>query len=361
MRISSVAVHVWMGWQTSMTHPLPRGLMLAVLGCFSLSSPAWADQPKTFTAQTYAYHQAHLALPLTQRVLPADEAVLDRQQQTNRDFGHDLRPKAASLNHPLAAEVKAMLEELPPDVRKLADRYLTAVYLVEGDHGTATTEAVRDKDGRWRLSYIVLNLSALDKTANQWGTWKESSAFRAAPGYTLRMTLETAKTDDLRGAIRFIFLHEMGHVVGQARGIHPSWEDSAPLTPQDFEKKKSVSILPISWRLENGKAVSVWKEKYPLLGQLDYYEFEKARLSLDQALKAYKSVAGSDFPSLYGATNLYDDFAESFVVYVHTRLLNKPYRVEVLRDGQSLFILRSCIERGTCTAKAGLVQAALAD
>jgi hypothetical protein len=240
-------------------------------------------------------------------------------------------------------------------VHTLASRYVVAVYLLENDYGTGTTEAVQDHEGRWRYGYIALNLTVLNRTANDWGTWKERSAFRPDPSAGLSMTLENPPDDTVQGALRFIFLHELGHVLGLALGVHGFWDDES--LPAETRESPFVRL---SWAPgEEGKLVSRWRNDFPLLSQLDFYRFDEARLNAKDAFEVYGALARTDFPSLYGATNLYDDFAESFVIYVHTRLLRKPYRVDVTgADGRHL-AAPSCLQDGRCPRKAAYVQALL--
>ena len=110
----------------------------------------------------------------------------------------------------------------------------------------------------------------------------------------------------------------------------------------------------------DGKLVSLWSKDFPALSRLDFYRFDEARLTGKEAFEVYDALARTDFPSLYGATNLYDDFAEAFVIYVHTRLLGRPYRVEVSgADGRRL-TAHSCLQDGRCPRKVALLEALLA-
>ena len=187
----------------------------------------------------------------------------------------------------------------------------------------------------------------LGRTANEWGTWKERSAFRTVPGVDLRMTLEAARDNTLEGAVRFIFLHELGHVLGLALDAHGFW-DAESLPPDT----RDSGFVRLSWREgAEDDMVSRWAERQPLLSNLHFYNFEKAPLTLDQAEAAYRELGETNFPSLYGATNLFDDFAEAFAIYVHTRLLKKPYGVVLSEGGRLRYTYRSCVQDGRCPDK----------
>jgi hypothetical protein len=319
-----------------------------------------ACTPGTPEVQRLQRYESLLERPLAERVLPADAAVLERAHRTNLDFGDDVRPRAAAPGHRLTPVVREALAGLPPAVTRVAGRHLAAVYLVEHDAGTATTEGVQGPDGRWRHAYIVLNLTALERDANAWATWKERSAFRPAAGYDLRVTIEPAPSDDRLGAVRFILLHELGHVLGLGLGVHGYWDAEDPLPPA------ATGLSPFaagSWELAEVQGKPTLRSRFaarePKLGGLGFYRFDRAPHSLAEAPALYAALEHTNFPSLYGATQVYDDFAESFAITVHTQLLGKPYEVELLREGRRFHVYRSCIVTGHCTEKAALVHALL--
>ncbi len=309
-------------------------------------------------------YEGLLQRPLVERVQPADAAVLDRAHATNLTYGDDVRPRAADPADPLAQVVREVLDALPPPVSRLAGRHLAAVYLVQGDVGTATTEGVQDRAGRWSHAYIVLNLTALGRDANAWAAWKEGSAFRPSPGYALRFTLEPPEHDDRAGAVRFILLHELGHVLGLALGVHGDWDDPSP---EPLPATRRSAFVALSWAYGPAQGPhkagmrSRYAERFPLLSQVAFYRFDKAPTALSAAPQIYAELAQTNFPSLYATQELFDDFAEAFAITVHTRLLGRPYRVEVLHDGQPVQVFSSCIATGACADKTAQIEALLWD
>lgn len=347
-------------------------VLLAVqLGALAAVLAGAGCSPAVPEVQRLPRYREALTRPLAERVRPADAAVLARAHHTNRTYGEDVRPTAAAPGHPLAAVVRRVLAGLPAPVARVAEQHLAAVYLVEGDLGTATTEGVWSAPGGWGHAYIVLNLSALDREANAWATWKEQSAFRPAAGYALRFTLEPPGTDDREGAVRFIVLHELGHVLGLGLGVHGYWDDDpappAPAVPTAPPGLPPLSpFAALSWARVPGEAGeapalrSRHAAAFPGPHFVDFYRFDQARSPLADAPALYAALARTDFPSLYGSLQVYDDFAEAFAIHVHTALLGKPYRVEVLREGVVVSTSTSCLADGRCPAKTAAVQALLA-
>ena len=304
--------------------------------------------------QRLSNYPGALQLSLEEKISLGNETLLDWQHRINLQYGQDIRPIRARALNPLVAKVHRMVARLPQRLRDLASRHLVALYLLENDWGTGATEAVQDAQGRWKLSYIALNLTALTRKANAWGAWKESSAFLTGAGHEIRMVLETPKEDTEEAAIRFIFLHELGHALGLALGAHGFWD--APNLPR---ATRDSPFLAVSWRNQQGKMTSRWAEDYPEFSKLAFYSFDKAKLPISAAESQYRALAKTDFPSLYGTTNIFDDFAETFAIYVHTQLMGKPYRVEVFRNGQRRFVYRSCIATGECPRKVAALKALL--
>ncbi|MBI4084071.1 MAG: hypothetical protein HY423_15820 [Candidatus Lambdaproteobacteria bacterium] len=349
-------VPTWHAWVRRAV-PATLALIAALVAAFALAltrGPA-AGAAELAPVQKLSYYPGALERPIEEKISLGTPELIDRQHAINKKYGQDVRPHPARPDHPLIPKVREMLAELPPAIRALASRYVVALYLVEGDYGTGTTEAVQDDQGRWRYTYVALNLSVLDRTANAWGTWKERSAFRSDPRHGISMVLEAPGEDTVTAALRFIFVHELGHVLGLGLGAHGWWD--APELPA---ATREAPFVRLSWQPDGkGDLMAPARARFPRLARLDFYAFEQARLPLAEAEAAYRELAQTDFPSLYGATNYFDDFAESFAIYVHTRMLGRPYRVEVRQAGETRFVFRSCIESGACAAKVEAVERVL--
>ena len=327
---------------------------IASIAVMTVGHTSAAAEPPPIV-QRLEHYAGALEKPIEEKIRLGDEAILEWQHQINLKFGQDIRPRKASPNHPLVPLMRKVLAELPPKIHALASKYVVAVYLLEDDFGTGTTDAVLDAQGRWRYSYIALNLTVLERTANDWSTWKENSTFTQDPDFQITMILEDEPDDTVEGALPFIFLHELGHSLGLSVEAHGFWDaEELPASTRDSP------YVGISWvDGGEGKMLSRWKERFPQLSELDFYSFKEAPLSTADAVSVYGSLAVSDFPSLYGATNLFDDFAEAFAIYVHHQLLGKPYRVVIRHKQQILFTYTSCIVSGLCPRKTAALEALL--
>ena len=70
----------------------------------------------------------------------------------------------------------------------------------------------------------------------------------------------------------------------------------------------------------------------------------------------YTQLEATNFPTLYAATNPFDDFAESFVTYVHTVMMKKPFEVAIQRNGKTVKRFGSCWETERCKQKRVLIE-----
>jgi hypothetical protein len=121
-----------------------------------------------------------------------------------------------------------MPAEVPEGLGRLAQDQVGALDLVQGNSWSARVEAMRDAQGRGLGGCILLKPDALGRSANAWASWREASAFRAEDGYRIALTLEPVQTDSIEAALRLVFLHELGHILGMVAGVHGFW--AAPET-----------------------------------------------------------------------------------------------------------------------------------
>ncbi|MEA3292072.1 MAG: hypothetical protein U9Q71_07210 [Pseudomonadota bacterium] len=311
-----------------------------------------AEAGALLPAQRSTYYQNLYARPLEERILPAPAAILELTHLGNRRAGVDLRPTAAAADHPLAPLVRAMIRSLPAPIYRLASRHLAGVFLVDRTFGSARAEGLWNPSDRLVGGYMVLNVTALARPANAWAGMRENSAFHSRGNVTIEVILEPPATDTPESALRFIFLHELGHVLGMGLGLHGHWA-----APETFPLTLHSPFARLSWQPDgHGGLVSPAKQAFPLLTQLHFYRFEAAPLPRSAAPRVYGQLARTDFPSLYGVLSAYEDFAEIFALYVHTRILDKPYAVVVQDGGRVIGIYRSCLQTGSCPAKAAFVE-----
>lgn len=290
---------------------------------------------------------AHLRnVPLQQRVRPATRAITTLAMRRNLANGVAVEPWSADLDHPLVPALYTMLAGLPAAIKAMARDHVVAIYLLRGNFGSARVEAAHNAHGRLIGGCILLNLDALERTANSWASWREGSAFRADERYRIRVTLEPPATDSKENALRFVFLHELGHILGMAAGVHGFWA-----APQTWWLTIRSPYTGLSWKTDGSQWLSPGKRRFPVLGLPRFYRFEASPLPLSAAPQVYRALSETNWPSLYGSIDPYEDFAEAFAIYVHTRMLGRPYRVDLYLGAARSGEYSSCLDTGRCPQK----------
>lgn len=272
--------------------------------------------------------KARQRLPLHERILALPPEVCDLVRQVNLASNLDALPVPVAPTPALRRELGDAIAGMPAVVRGLVDPLLLGVCLGHGLGSSGITDIVADAEGRILGCVVLLDIGMLGPHgANSWASWKENLPFLPDGDYTLSATIATPAQDTRSGAMQYLLLHEFGHVLSAGYSFLPAWW--APVPDQAF------AWLDLSWGVDaDGRFLPLSGSDFELRGMVDFYG--KHKLNGDALVTACAGLEQSDFSSLYGATNPYDDFAECFASYVHGELLGKPQVLEVLAGGQAV-------------------------
>ncbi len=285
---------------------------------------------------------------LEDRLHAAPQPLLDYLHLDNRLNGYDTRPQAAVADDSFRQDVRQALAELPGPVQAAVKEKLIGIFFVRNLGTTGYTEAVADPQGKPAAGFVVLDVESLRRTANAWATFRENTVFQNDGEGRLRVTLEEAPNDNAKNAIQFILLHEFGHLVSIGERFHPDWLDKT-------KTEGTYLFYPLSWRkAKDGSNVSLFENVFPERRDVRFYG--EPRLKSSQMEGVYRSLAMTNFVSLYGATSPFEDFAESFALYVHSAWMKKPYRVEITQSGNRVFLYESCWDQPRCAAKRAVLE-----
>ncbi len=199
--------------------------------------------------------------------------------------------QAAAQEPDFDADVAQALQGLPDVVLARLQTNFLGVYTAAGLPQEAVTDIVVTPDGAFLGIVTVIDAARLaGVTANSWAT---ARARRHVPD--VEVTVEQAPGDTRANALRLLLLHEAGRVLAAGRNFVPDWWD------EDFTR--DYTFLPVSWLVEEGKAVPSHA-----LGD-----------------DAYRALPATAFLTPYGALGPRDDFAEAFALYAHIALSGRPY------------------------------------
>lgn len=267
------------------------------------------------------------AHPLPTRVVPptADLQSFLSTYGRSQQRACDLTPITADLQ----ADLTAALSALPESLMNLLSKSVLGIFFADNLGASGLTDMVALGDGSNNLGFVImLDRAAFAHTsANAWASWKENSAF--VPEQQVQISVQIAgKAHDHRvQAMRFLLLHEFGHVLATMTDIcPPAWTLPLPKLAGHFSKH--------SWQTSGSKAIRP-EQNFPHREKISFYQ--QPALHASQALDLYRDLARTAFPTLYASMDVQEDFAECFATYVHTQLLGQPYRVQVSVEDAVVF------------------------
>jgi len=278
----------------------------------------------------------------TQRVAAAPEVVLDFLRKDNELQGWEERPDAVNIDPSFVAETVSALKNMPSQVQEHFVDHAVGVFLVRNLGGTAYSDLLRNYRVNKR-GLIVLDVGSLARKANEWATWRERSPFADNMEVQLVATIEPNESNDRSNAIQYILLHEIGHLVGAVQEHHGSWREISDPTVFAFSA--------LSWTLVNGKTVGKADDRFARRTAVHFYKFGASKLTSSDIEPVYRELVNSNFISLFGSTNPFDDFAETYAMYVHVILQGKPWNVQLRKAGPVIMDVDRPILQNRCQLK----------
>ncbi len=333
--------------QKALTLLTASTLAALLAGCPKLFKPKLEDLTNHKLKQIGNWSD-ELALPVEERIFAAPDAVIDYLDKDNRynDFGAE--PESVPLTPELKRDIGNAIAALPPALRKRLAERLIGVFVVRGLGSSAYTDYVRDEKKRARYAFVVIDVDAMSRKANDWISWKENSPFLADPKLKVEAVIEDEAGNTLGNALEYVLIHEFGHVLAFYSDVHPLWTVSSKKV--DFE---DYPFLETSWIADPQSDGYLRKSdaKAPPPGPIIYYKPSLDRPAANEIPKYYDWLAQTDFVTLYGATNPYDDFAEALVTYIHTVVQKRPFELRIVRDGKVERTVKACWDEPRCAAK----------
>ena len=282
------------------------------------------------------------------KTAPAE--LIDYLRQDNLKNGWPNIPKSVDVSKDFSSDLKSALQEIPRDIRRKINEKLVGLYFVSDLGGSAYTEYVMNETGQEVAGFVVVDITAMNRTANQWATWKESSPFKADE-IKIESIIAKPLDDNRRNAIQYILLHEFGHVLSIGSPLVPRWGVDA----KDFKIGPEMRFFNLTWKVKDNRFVSHFDESWSDRSKIQYYRPPEKQVTGAVAVDAYKRLADTNFPTLYAVTNPFDDFAESFVNFVHVVRLKKPWRVSVTSKTDKVTV-NPCWQDVRCREKRKLIE-----
>ncbi|MGK5078160.1 hypothetical protein [Janthinobacterium sp. HLX7-2] len=270
--------------------------------------------------------------PLLERLGPAQDEVIAHVAQVNAASGVAAQPVSTQVSADFHADVRAAMAGMPASVQALLDGVLLGVRYARQLGSSAISDIVVSAEGVILGVVVALDVDAFEqRTANAWATWKENTPFAAQDGYRLEAQIAVPEADNRQGALQYLLLHEFGHVLAAGRGLLPEWWNAA----QAMREANDYHYLPLAWSITPAlQVVPLPENDFALRADISYYQ--APRLAASQMHAAYAQLQGANFATLYAATSMHEDFAESFASYVHAVMLDQPLRIRIFHHSALL-------------------------
>jgi hypothetical protein len=158
-------------------------------------------------------------------------------------------------------------------------------------------------------------------------------------GVTVETRLARRDVDDRRTTMRYVLLHELGHLIDYDRGI----------TPTHFRydgERTGCGFTCLSWARPGRHRFS--RRIDAAMRTARDGDYDAYVQSLPQT---FADLSATNFPSFYAATMPEEDFAESFAQYVHSVVLGQPWTLILRTNGTIRARLSSCFVDRRCPAK----------
>lgn len=298
-------------------------LLFWTLACKEPAPPAsaaiYAIAPATHVS---TWDQSLLGRPLPARIEPATEPLLDYIRRWNESDGFQAVPKPARMDAKDKEALARELANLPPPVLKLLQKHVITIATVEDLGGSAMAGAAFDDKGEFPFGFLILDINMFKRNANQWISYKENTVFQPEPGTSYNVILEPEVSNTRIAGMRFVILHELGHIIAQVTRSLPAFTDRRP----------DVNKFPFARTFD----------EFPLRKRIKFYA-DKPPFSVKEAEKLYDEFSPTRFPTLYSCVDEEEDFSETFALYIHTVLMKKPYEVKLIEKGKTTLLARDRI------------------
>jgi len=309
--------------------------------------------PNDHVVRQQSYWKKYQTEKLEDRIFTAPPELIDYLILDAKLYDIPQTQEAVELDAKTNSDIKKALREIPDFLKKEFNKKIVGIFIVKNLGSTGFAESVFNHAKKEVAGFIVLDTKVLQRNANAWATWKERSPFKEDGPYTLNAKIEKTSSDTFSNAMQYILLHELAHIATIGENIHPSWS---------FDVKKNTVLNPypfsyLSWRVSDKKYVSIFDESFPLRTKIKYYTDDSKKKFDNNLMKSiYEKVEKTSFPSLYAAKSIYEDFAESYVTYVHTVIMHKPFEITISKGNKVVKKIQLCWGQPRCAEKEKLIK-----
>jgi hypothetical protein len=288
-------------------------VLLAAVGC-AANSHGGVRSP----AQQLENYRYDAASPIASRIGAAPSFVLDYLNNSDKvDSYENYLPTDKELS--LARQYFSLL---PKEYQAILESHLIGIYFIKGLIGSAITEFVYDKADN-PYAFIAFNSATLSTSMSDWVTLRDQSCFKLDNSSTIKLSSDCG---NYYAGLMYAILHESSHVVDLVVHYH------------NGAKPNSERVFPFVGRFWKEFSKTLPQYDFPHRKDLTFYGLNGGpKLSIEDALQAYKELSLTPFSSLYGSQTILEDYAELFTWTYYTNVLHQHYSTTVTKLGQPAY------------------------
>ncbi|MHC4874098.1 MAG: hypothetical protein ACYTFY_19790, partial [Planctomycetota bacterium] len=126
---------------------------------------------------------------LEDRVAVAPDTLVDYITLDNKLYGYEQKPSNKGIDKSFLSDARQAMKGMPEKVKAQLDKHLIGVFIIKELGTTGYTEILRNFEKN-KQGFIVLDVDALSRNANEWATWKENSPFKKEGRYKVNAVIE---------------------------------------------------------------------------------------------------------------------------------------------------------------------------
>lgn len=295
--------------------------------------------------------------------LVATPEIINFLNIMNELDGYENKPEIVVPDKSWQEDVNQAFRSLPSKIQKLVEKWIRGIVFVKDLGGSGTAFEIKDETGKIQKIVLIFDVDAIDKNANEWCSWKESSPYKKTSLMKLKCILENEDYNNRSNAFQYIMLHELGHFVYSDYKLNFSYfkkaKSQADLDEYEITKLSWKYIAPYEGNADK-HVISIFDENFPERQKIHYYT-DDPEIDLNEAIKAYENLKKTNFSTMYAADNYNDDVADSFVNYVHTVMMNKPFEIQITKADDVVMSYKSCWNEKRCQVKRKIFEQLIED
>ena len=258
------------------------------------------------------------------RIAPISALHIDYIKQMNLIDKFDEVPQSTEKFLLMQKRLRSLQNSFAPEIRTLLEQYILGIYFCKNLGGTGISGIVYQNNTPTG-GFIILDADMIDQPANDWISSKEQSVFGKS-NLNVSIQIEKPENNSRENALRYIFLHEFGHILSVVKNIVPDFREQH----RDFS---GYAFFKDTWIDEN---TSNYDNRFPLRKKIRFYS-QNTLDPGDNWEQIYPLLDKTPFPTLYSSMHPDEQFADFFVWYVHTHIDRRPWLLEVKKDGETLY------------------------